>query len=134
MGFGLPGPKVLGTNFSLLAAGQPVYASPHFEDYPYSKSHPNYSQPVLVNAPASIKVPSFGPASQLEFHFDNNDRNIQLLLPLVINVTCTSGPCAAPPPTKIACVGDSITQGYLSTGGMNYPNQLQVYLGHSGLQ
>lgn len=30
---------------------------------------------------------------------------------------------------NVACVGDSITQGYLSTGGMNYPNQLQKMLG-----
>ena len=29
----------------------------------------------------------------------------------------------------VACVGDSITAGYLSTGGLNYPNQLQKILG-----
>jgi len=29
----------------------------------------------------------------------------------------------------VACVGDSITAGYLSTGGLNYPNQLQKLLG-----
>lgn len=29
----------------------------------------------------------------------------------------------------IACVGDSITAGYLSTGGQTYPNQLQSLLG-----
>ena len=26
----------------------------------------------------------------------------------------------------VACVGDSITAGYLSTGGQTYPNQLQA--------
>ena len=29
----------------------------------------------------------------------------------------------------VACVGDSITAGYLSTGGQTYPNQLQALLG-----
>lgn len=33
--------------------------------------------------------------------------------------------------TTVACVGDSITQGYLSSGGMTYPNQLQKLLGAS---
>lgn len=35
----------------------------------------------------------------------------------------------APDAVDVACVGDSITAGYLSTGGMNYPNQLQTLLG-----
>jgi lysophospholipase L1-like esterase len=30
---------------------------------------------------------------------------------------------------KVACVGDSITAGYLSSCGLNYPNQLQQLLG-----
>ena len=30
---------------------------------------------------------------------------------------------------SVACVGDSITAGYLSTGGLTYPNQLQRLLG-----
>ena len=30
---------------------------------------------------------------------------------------------------KVACVGDSITAGYLSSCGLNYPNQLQALLG-----
>ena len=30
---------------------------------------------------------------------------------------------------KVACVGDSITAGYLSTCGLSYPNQLQSLLG-----
>ena len=32
-------------------------------------------------------------------------------------------------PVKVACVGDSITAGYLSSCGLNYPNQLQSLLG-----
>ena len=97
VGFGAPAPGV-GTNFTLVAAGTPVYASPQYDDYPYSKSHPNYSLPVEVSATTSINVPSSGPLSRLEIKFDNNDRNIQLLLPLVVNISCTGGPCAAPAP------------------------------------
>lgn len=33
------------------------------------------------------------------------------------------------PPLKVACVGDSITQGSGTTGGQNYPRQLQEILG-----
>jgi hypothetical protein len=34
------------------------------------------------------------------FDFQNNDRNMQLLLPMTITVTCTGGPCAPPAPPK----------------------------------
>ena len=98
VGFGLPGPAVVGANFTVKAAGVPLFVSPHYDEFPYSKSHPNYSQPVLVSAPSAIQVPSGGPPSQLGFYFENNDRNIQLLLPLVVNISCTGGPCAAPAP------------------------------------
>ena len=44
-------------------------------------------------------------------------------------------PVPSPPPlptaTKVAAVGDSITEGYLSQCGQNYPNQLQALLGSS---
>ena len=99
VGYGEPAPGVVGTNFSLEAAGVFAYYSPHYDDHPYSKSHPDYSPPVHVRESVSIPVPaSANGASRLVLHFDNNDRNIQLLLPLVINVTCLHGPCAAPPP------------------------------------
>ena len=39
-----------------------------------------------------------GREHRLELRFDNNDRNIQLLMPLTINVTCSGGPCVGPPP------------------------------------
>ena len=98
VGYGKPAPGVIGTNFSMEAAGVPVYYSPHYDDHPYSKSHPDYSPPVIVRESVSIPVPaSANGASRLVLHFDNNDRNIQLLLPLVVNVTCVRGPCAAPP-------------------------------------
>jgi len=41
-------------------------------------------------------------------------------------------PVPAPPPpgvSSVACVGDSITAGYLSTNNMDYPHQLQTMLG-----
>ena len=88
VGYGAPA-RALGTNFSLVVANTPVYASPRYDDYPYNKAHPNYSLPVVVNVPTSIKVPSSGPLPRLEIKMDNSDRNIQLLLPLVINISLT---------------------------------------------
>ena len=38
-------------------------------------------------------------------------------------------PTPAPGVTSVACVGDSITAGYLSTNNMDYPHQLQTMLG-----
>ena len=84
------------SNFTVRAAGQPVYGSPVLSDYPYSKSKPNYSPPVHVDQKGlAIAVPSTGEASHLEIAFDDNDCNVQLLTPLVINMTCTGGPCAS---------------------------------------
>ena len=47
------------------------------------------------------------------------------------NCTCPSIAPIKPQPnaTQVACVGDSITAGYLSTCGLTYPNQLQSILG-----
>jgi sialate O-acetylesterase len=85
------------SNFTVRVAGSPVYASPHLSDYPYSKSHPNYSLPIAVKKTGlSIQVPSKG-VSRLELAFDNNDCNVQILTPLVINVSCADGPCARLP-------------------------------------
>ena len=86
----------------------------------------------------SIKVPTAG-VQRLSFMFNNTDSNIQLLLPMTITISCTGGPCTGAPPappappgpnaTVVACVGDSITQGYLSSNGADYPHQLQRMLG-----
>ena len=97
IGWGAPAPGK-GTNFSLRAASRTLYSSPAYDDYPYSKVHPNYSLPVIFHADVSEPIPASG-TTRLELLFDNNDRNIQLLLPLQINVTCSGGPCVAPPPT-----------------------------------
>jgi len=44
---------------------------------------------------------------------------------------CPVAPHVTPKPDaiKVACIGDSITAGYLSTCGLNYPAQLQTLLG-----
>ena len=98
IGWGAPAPGK-GTNFSLSAGTSRIlYSSPAYNDYPYSKAHPNYSLPVNFHADVSEPIPASG-TTRLELWFDNNDRNIQLLLPLEINVTCSGGPCVAPPPT-----------------------------------
>lgn len=85
------------SNFTLRAAGSPIYASPHLSDYPYSSKKPNYSPPILVKKTGlSIQVPPGG-VSRLEVAFDDNDCNVQILAPLVIDLTCANGPCATLP-------------------------------------
>jgi hypothetical protein len=100
-GFGVTG---TGSNFSLEVAGKTVYASPHLTNYPYSSHRPNYSTAVLVTVP-NLSLHVVGAGSRVSLVFDNNARNVQLLLPLRVNLTCTGAvSCAAFPelPTFIA--------------------------------
>ena len=98
VGYGA-GTAGVGANFSLSVGDTVVYASPAYNDFPYSKSHPNYSNPVPVDVSVSVPIPLSGPSQRLVIRMDNNDRNLQLLLPLRINVSCSGRPCVhAPPP------------------------------------
>ena len=76
VGWGAPSPGN-GTNFSLIVAKSNLYTSPQYNDYPYSKSRPNYSMPVVVDRSVLAAVPTIG-TTRLELHFDNHDRNIQV--------------------------------------------------------
>ena len=109
--------------------------------YPYAKSCADghcYSPTANVSVGSlSIDVPSTG-VQRIAFEFHNTDQNLQLLLPILLSLICHGGPCTVPAPpapgpnasaVNIACVGDSITQGYLSTNGADYPHQLQKMLG-----
>jgi hypothetical protein len=85
------------SNFTLKVAGKTVYASPELSNYTYDQNRSGYSPPVEVKlAGLAIKVPS-GTASRIEVDFNNNDRNVQLKLPLEFNVGCTGAACAASP-------------------------------------
>lgn len=85
-----------GTNFSVLMAGSTVYRSPELDEYAYSKAHPNFSTSVNITVPRlAIEVTTA--QSHVAIVFDNNDRNVQLLLPLRLMLTCTGGPCVARP-------------------------------------
>ena len=82
------GPTGEGANFSLLAAGQQVYGSPHYTDFMYSQNRSNYSAPVVVDtASLSIPVPSGSAAAvaHLEFVFDNVSTSRSV--PLASNLT-----------------------------------------------
>ena len=94
------GPTGTGANFTLRVAGQLVYASPHLTDYSYDHNRSNYSRPVTIDATAlRIVVPAGSTASRVQLDFDNNDRNMQLLLPLEVHVQCIGEvPCTPPPP------------------------------------
>jgi hypothetical protein len=89
----------VGSNFTLKLGSSAAYYSPHFTDYPYNKgTDPDkvYSPPVNVTADKlSITVPKSG-VSRIEFDFENVDRNVQLLLPMTITITCAGGSCLKP--------------------------------------
>ena len=90
------GPTGNGSNFSLVAAGATLYRSPPLTKFSYSKSHPNYSAPVTVRV-NQLNLRVTNADDRVSLVFDNNDRNLQLLLPLNITLSCTSGPCATYP-------------------------------------
>jgi len=108
---GYSGP--VGSNFSLVVAGKSVFASPPLTLFPYSKTGDfSPATPVAAKGLAIKVAPG---TDRLVFHFQNNDRNMQLLLPMTISVTCTggvNGSCAPPAPPKPAQVfmsGEHIT-------------------------
>lgn len=89
--------KCKGSTFAVRAAGVDMFTSPHLPNYPYSKSKPNYSPPVTVAKKGlSVPVPKDG-ASYFELSFDNGDSNVELMLPLRFNMTCSGGPCTSLP-------------------------------------
>lgn len=90
------------TDDALSRSGTVVYSSPHFTEYSYSLNSSNYSAPVNVHV-TGLSIPSSNKhTTRLQFSFDNNDRNLQLLIPIAINVTCKGAdacfvPAPAPP-------------------------------------
>lgn len=88
-----------GTNFSLVlkpchGAGTAIalYASPGLRDYPYDKCHTwpaCYSPRVNAEAVGLDVVPSKG--LRLSLEFENNDRNLQIHLPLNFSITWSNG-------------------------------------------
>ena len=81
----------IGSNFTLSLGGFALYASQHLNDYSYGANRTNYSAPIPVRATGfSVTVPVDG---HLEFSFDCNDKNMQLLLPLHVSLTCVGAPC-----------------------------------------
>jgi hypothetical protein len=131
----------VGPNFTLSIAGSAAVKAGPLSGYPYKTACTGgscYSPPVTASASTlGIKVPTDGD-QRLGFEFFNTGSNLQLLLPFSISLACSGGPCTQPKPPpivpnasaiNIACVGDSITQGYLSTNGATYPHQLQGMLG-----
>ena len=90
-----------GAAFNLTVGGYLVYASPQLDDHPYSKSHPAYGTPIKVTK-TGVGVAVQANNVDVTLEFANYERNLQLLLPLRINVTCSgavagSEGCAAPP-------------------------------------
>ena len=81
------------------ASGHVVFHSPHYRDYAYAHNNSNYSKPVLVHVKGLAIRPSPKFTTRLQLGFSNNDRNLQLLVPLSVNITCTGAPtCLVPVP------------------------------------
>ena len=89
--------------------GTIIYTSPHLTEYAYSHNNSNYSVPVPVHWSGTSKVPtaSAGGGRRLQMAFKNNDRNLQILVPFTVNITCTgadeclvkaNAPKPGPPP------------------------------------
>ena len=106
---------------TLQASGDVVYSSPHFTEYAYryaqchlanltcllyasSANNSNYSLPVEVHVGGLSISASSKYNSRLQLAFANNDRNLQILIPFQVNITCTGAdkclvdPPAPPPP------------------------------------
>jgi hypothetical protein len=91
-------PSGHGANFSLSIndeslrfGGTVVYKSPLLTEYAYSHNKSNYSLPVTAHLSGlSVKTPpaNDGYKTRFQFGFQNNDRNLQLLIPISMNVTC----------------------------------------------
>jgi hypothetical protein len=114
---GYSGP--VGANFSLLVGGASVYASPLLTMYPYTKTG-NYS-PAQPVAARNLAIKVARGAERLLFRFQNNDRNLQLLLPMTITVACSGGlngsctPPTPPKPTQVFAGGENVS-GFNPTG------------------
>ena len=76
-----------GAAFNLTVGGALVYASPVLDDHNYSKAHPAYGAPIAVHR-AGIGAPVQADRT-VALTFANYDRNLQLLLPLSVNITCS---------------------------------------------
>ncbi len=87
-----------GANLSLAVTDDPVrvlngavlYASPHYTDYSYAANNSNYSKPVVVSLKGLKVQGSTALTTRLQLAFYNNDRNLQILVPIGMNVTCES--------------------------------------------
>ena len=64
------------------SGGEAIYASPHYTEYAYADNNTNYSAPVHVQLTDLSIAASARYTSRLQFVFQNNDRNLQILVPL----------------------------------------------------
>ena len=108
----------VGSNFSVSVAGTVVYSSPHLTDYMYAHNRSNYSKPVPVHVHGvSIQVPA-NATSYVAIEFDNNDRNIQLALPMLFDVECAPGtPCVMPDAPDVRTPTNVFASGEIDENG-----------------
>lgn len=109
-----------GIRFKLTIAGALVYDSPLLTAYPYSHSNDGYSPPVAVDKQQLGIIANS--SKQVEFTFENDCLNVQLLLPMVMNFSCSGGascfatplPPAPTPPGAPSCTKDGVCVYYTS--------------------
>lgn len=88
------GPSGIGSNFTVLVAGKPVYVSPNLVNFSYDSNRSGYSPPQKVIFKEEIILKE-NETNIIKILFTNNDRNIQLMLPMTFNLTCRSPPCSS---------------------------------------
>lgn len=103
------GPGGVGSNISVQLAGETVYVSPTLDKYNYSfpSNHTGYSPEIPITATnLPITVPVTAGPHTIDILANNNDRNLQLLMPLSFTISCKSAAtCLKPlpwqPPTPV---------------------------------
>ena len=92
----------ISSDVSSNTGGTKLYASPPLNQYSYKQNESNYSAPVPIQWTGSVAVPATaaGMGDRLQLGFQNNDRNLQVLLPFTVTVTCDgeSDDCFIVPP------------------------------------
>eukprot|EP00039_Didymoeca_costata_P011270 m.157470 g.157470 ORF g.157470 m.157470 type:complete len:530 (+) comp15118_c0_seq7:815-2404(+) len=108
------------SNFTVSVFGKQIYQSPHLYNYSYDHNKSGYSPPVPVLVKSlDLSVPVNG--AQIEFFFQNNARNVQIMLPLEVSLTCVDKAGASvsclhagytpPTPTTVFNGGESLADG-----------------------
>ena len=80
----------ISSDVSSNTGGTKLYSSPLLNEFSYNLNKSNYSTPVPIKWTGSVAVPAAaaGTGDRLQMGFQNNDRNLQVMVPTTVTVTC----------------------------------------------